>query len=326
MNSVRSASEIDEEAAAWAVRVDAHELDVEHDPELQAWLSGDARRAGALLRAQAAISFLDRGRALANVAPPVDVEAKAAHRPSRRALISGLGGAAAAGLVGGVGLWAARPQRLDTRLGEIRRVPLADGSLVAINTKTTLEVAMKPKSRRIVLKEGEAWFQVAKDPERPFVVSAGLVRVRAVGTAFSVRRGDEAGAGVDVMVTEGVVETWVEGEQTPRRRLSAGSRIVLASAASPAVAESPSEIERSLAWRNGEIALDGESLAQAARLFNRYNGRQIVIDDQALAQEHFVGLFQTNEPESFAAAVAATLGASVSTDDGVIRIGRAHIS
>jgi ferric-dicitrate binding protein FerR (iron transport regulator) len=97
MNSVRSASEIDEEAAAWAVRVDAHELDVEHDPELQAWLSGDARRAGALLRAQAAISFLDRGRALANVAPPVDVEAKVAHRPSRRALISGLGGAAAAG-------------------------------------------------------------------------------------------------------------------------------------------------------------------------------------------------------------------------------------
>jgi ferric-dicitrate binding protein FerR (iron transport regulator) len=52
-------------------------------------------------------------------------------------------------------------------------VPLADGSLVAINTKTALEVAMKPKSRHIVLKEGEAWFQVAKDPQRPFVVAAG---------------------------------------------------------------------------------------------------------------------------------------------------------
>jgi transmembrane sensor len=224
MNSIRSASEIDDEAADWAARVDARGLDVERDPELQAWLSGDARRAGALLRAQAAISFLDRGRALANVAPAV--EAEAAERPSRRALIGGVTGAAAAALVGGVGLWAARPQRLDTRLGEIRRVPLADGSLVAINTKTALEVAMKPKSRRIVLKEGEAWFQVAKDPQRPFVVAAGAVRVRAVGTAFSVRRGDEAGAGVDVMVTEGVVETWIEGEQGSRRRLSAGSRIV----------------------------------------------------------------------------------------------------
>jgi transmembrane sensor len=147
-----------------------------------------------------------------------------------------------------------------------------------------------------------------------------------VGTAFSVRRGDEAGAGVDVMVTEGVVETWIEGEQAPRRRLSAGSRIILASAVSPTVAESPSEIERSLAWRNGEIALDGESLEQAARLFNRYNSRQIVIEDPILAQERFVGLFQTNEPESFAAAVAATLDAVVSDDARSIRISRAHSS
>lgn len=325
MNSIPSASEIDEEASDWAARVDARDLDVEHDPELQAWLKGDARRAGALLRAQAAISFLDRGRALAGAAPLVQA-VPVADRPSRRALIAGTGGAVAAALVGGIGLWSARPQRLDTRLGEIRRVPLADGSLVAINTKTALEVAMKPNSRRVVLKEGEAWFQVAKDPERPFVVAAGPVRVRAVGTAFSVRRGEEAGAGVDVMVTEGVVEAWVEGDPAPRRRMSAGSRIILASAVSPTVAESPSEIERSLAWRNGEIALDGESLEQAARLFNRYNSRQIVIEDPALARERFVGLFQTNEPESFAAAVAATLGAVVKDDPEVIRISRAHIS
>jgi transmembrane sensor len=176
------------------------------------------------------------------------VEARSRRRTSQPSRPDrGAGGAAAAALVGGVGLWTARPQRLDTRLGEIRRVPLADGSLVAINTKTALEVVMKPKSRRIVLKEGEAWFQVAKDPTRPFVVAAGPVRVRAVGTAFSVRRDDEAGAGVDVMVTEGVVETWVEGdERSRRRRLSAGSRIILASTVSPTVAESPSR--SSAAW------------------------------------------------------------------------------
>jgi transmembrane sensor len=323
MSSNPSASEIDDEAADWAARVDAHGLDIEHDPELQVWLRGDARRPGALLRAQAALSFLDRGRALANVSPSVD--AVTAERPNRRAVIAGAGGALAAALVGGVGFWTLRPQRLDTRLGEIRRVPLADGSLVAINTKTTLEVAMKPKARRVVLKEGEAWFQVAKDPTRPFVVAAGQVRVRAVGTAFSVRR-DEAGAGVDVMVTEGVVEAWIEGDESSRRRVSAGSRIMLASTASPTVAESPSEIERSLAWRNGEIALDGESLEQAAKLFNRYNSRQIVIDDPVLARETFVGLFQTNEPESFAAAVAASLGVAVTDETQVIRIGRAHTS
>lgn len=324
MTSSQSANEIDDAAADWAARVDARGLDVEHDPQLQAWLNGDPRRAGAFLRAQAAISFLDRGRALAGT--PAAAAPRAPARPDRRALIAGAGGACAAALVGGVGLWAARPQRLDTRLGEIRRVPLADGSLVAINTKTALDVAMKTGSRQIVLRQGEAWFQVAKDPERPFVVAAGKVRVRAVGTAFSVRRGDSEADGVDVMVTEGVVETWIQGDAAPRQRLAAGSKILLASAASPLVAESPSEIERSLAWRNGEIALDGESLGEAARLFNRYNSRQIVIDDPRLADERFIGLFQTNDPDSFAAAVAATLDAKVSDDARTIRISRDRIS
>jgi len=318
-----SASEIDDEAAAWAVRIDARGLDVDSDPDLNAWLAADPRRPGALLRAQAAISFLDRGRALAGDAR-LDPSAKISG-PSRRALIAGTSGAAAV-LIGGVGLWAMRPQRLDTRLGEIRRVPLADGSMVAINTSSALEVTLKPKARDIVLKQGEAWFQVAKDPDRPFVVAAGPVRVRAVGTAFSVRRGEQAGAGVDVMVTEGVVEVWIEGSGQPPHRLSAGNKIVLASAAPTDIADAPSEIERSLAWRNGEIALDGESLAEAAGLFNRYNSRQIVIEDAELSKERFVGLFQTNDPESFASAVAATLGADVNGDDRSIRISRARAS
>lgn len=316
MTPFQSAKEIDDEAADWAARVDGRDLDAERDTRLQAWLAGDPRRAGAFLRAQAAISFLDRGRALAGAQEVQAVDAVA--RPSRRALIGGAGGACAAALVGGATFWMTRPQRLDTRLGEIRRVPLADGSLVAINTKTALDVALNADARRITLRRGEAWFQVAKDAERPFVVSVGRVRVRAVGTAFSVRR---VGDGVDVMVTEGVVETWIEGQGGPRRRVAAGNGVVLASKAQT-VAKSASEIERSLAWRNGEIALDGESLGDAAEQFNRYNSRQIVIDDPQLAQERFVGLFRTNEPESFAAAVAATIGVNVDEDGRVIRLSR----
>ena len=318
MTSFQSAKEIDDEAADWAARVDGRELDADQHPELQVWLAGDARRAGAFLRAQAAISFLDRGRALAGVDQAIEPKS-----PSRRGLLTGVGGALAASLAGGAVFLTSRHQRLDTQLGEIRRVPLADGSLVAINTTTALDVTMKPKSRQILLRRGEAWFQVAKDADRPFVVSAGLVRVRAVGTAFSVRRD---GDGVNVMVTEGVVETWVEGQAGPRQRLAAGNRIQLVGYTAPVVAESPSEIERSLAWRNGEIALDGESLGDAAGQFNRYNSRQIVIDDADLARERFVGLFRTNEPESFAAAVAATIGATVSEDDKIIRLSRDRLS
>lgn len=318
MTSFQSAKEIDDEAADWAARVDGRELDADHDVELQAWLAGDPRRAGAFLRAQAAISFLDRGRALAGADAAIEPS-----RPSRRALLTGAGSALAAGLAGGAVFLTTRHQRLDTRLGEIRRVPLTDGSLVAINTTTALDVTMKPRSRQILLRRGEAWFQVAKDAERPFVVSAGRVQVRAVGTAFSVRRD---GDGVDVMVTEGVVETWVEGQAGARQRLSAGNRVQLTGNSTPVVAESPSMIERSLAWRNGEIALDGESLGDAARQFNRYNNRQIIIDDTDLARERFVGLFRTNEPESFAAAVAATIGAKISEDDKVIRLSRDRLS
>lgn len=316
MSSLQSAKQIDDEAADWAARVDGRQMDVDKDTDLQTWLAGDPRRVGAFLRAQAAINFLDRARALAGAETP-----SARPRVTRRWMLLSGSGALAASL-GGVALWRAQGQRrFNTGLGEIRRLPLADGSVAVINTATVLDVALKPREREIRLRRGEAWFQVAKDASRPFVVLAGSVRVRAVGTAFSVRRRAE---GVEVMVTEGVVETWIEGEAKPHTRLLAGDRIALAGPTPPLVAQTPSEIDRSLAWRNGEIALDGETLSAAAEQFNRYNTRQIVIDDADLARERFVGLFRTNDPDSFAVAASATIGARVTHDGEVIRLSRNH--
>ncbi len=310
-----TAREIDDAALGWAVRIDEQGLDPAADPEVSAWLAQDPRRAGALLRAQAALSLMDRGRALAGAdGPPLGL---ARTRRTRRGLLAG----AAAGLVGvsAAGVLFAHRQTYRTALGEIRSVPLQDGSLISINSRTALDVAMQSRARRVALEDGEAWFEVAKDPTRPFIVEAGAVRVRAVGTAFSVRK---LAAGVDVMVTEGVVETWRAGEEGERTRISAGSRALVTAAAPPIAVAAPSEIERSLAWRNGQIVLDGESLADAAREFNRYNQRQIVIEDPALAATRFVGLFRTNEPETFAAAVAAASGAEVKEDSETIRLHR----
>src|SRR3546814_7473302 len=84
---------------------------------------------------------------------------------------------------------------------------------------TTLDVTMKPEVRQVALKDGEAWFQVAKDRARPFVVEIGDVRVRAVGTAFAVKR---TAAGVDVQVTEGVVEIWRVGDEAKIQRVKEG--------------------------------------------------------------------------------------------------------
>jgi transmembrane sensor len=167
---------------------------------------------------------------------------------------------------------------------------------------------------------GEAWFEVAKDPRRPFIVQAGAVRVQAVGTAFSVRRLD---GGVQVMVTEGVVETWMVGDDRPRARVVSGAVLLVAASAPRQPVAAADEIEHRLSWRSGQISLSGETLEDAALEFNRYNHRQIVIDDPQLARQRFVGLFRTNEPESFAAAVAATVGARVTEAADAIHLGRA---
>ncbi len=310
MTERESAADIEAAAARWVVRADREDLD---QAELAAWLAGDTRRQGAFVRAQAAWGLLDRGRALGGE----EVSDKARPRVGRRGLLAGLGAAAAAcvAVVATPRLLAAR---YGTAVGEIRRVPLADGSLAAINTDTALEVAMKPRKREVRLDRGEAWFQVAKDVQRPFVVESGPVRVRAVGTAFSVRRRD---GGCEVLVTEGVVEVWSEGAGEEPRRVTAGERVFASDSAGAARPLPASlEITRELAWREGQIVLDGEAFGAAAEEFNRYNARKIVIADPALAEQKLVGWFRTNEPESFARAAAASFGARVTVRGDAILV------
>lgn len=302
--------EIEEAAVRWVWRFD-HEG---HAPELQAelevWLAGDRRRQGAFLQAEAMWAVLDRGQQLAGVIP---IEARRPRNPlSRRTLLAG-GGAAVAVSLSGVAYLALPRERYGTAQGEIRRIPLKDGSIAAINTTSVVEVDLKPDIRRVTVARGEAWFQVAKNPERPFVVEAGRVRVRAVGTAFSVRRYDK---GADVLVSEGVVEAWVEGAEGHRVRIAAGEKAFVAdnSAISEQKAGS-SEIDRQLAWRAGMIDLAGETLAAAAAEFNRYNSRKLIVTDPRIAQERFYGVFRIDDPEGFANAVRQSLGATVDARD-----------
>lgn len=310
MSEPETAEAINEQAMAWIARLDREGPDARLRQELDAWLAGDNRRQGAFLRAEAAWNMLDRARVLESSTE----EAEPSPAVDRRRLLVGGGGLAASLVAGAGGLltWRAMHSvRIVTRKGEIRRVPLSDGSLAVVNTQTRVKVDLQPKLRAVALDKGEAWFEVAKDKTRPFVVAAGDVRVRAVGTAFSVRRTD---AGAVVQVTEGVVEAWCVGDEAHAVRISHGDQAIVALAAPPAVApEGAEEIDRKLAWRTGLIILSGETLADAAAEFNRYNDRQIVIDDPELAAQTYVGRFHTNDPEAFVKAVTLTLGARVDT-------------
>lgn len=303
----------EQEAAEWALR---HPLDAVGREALDAWLARDPRHAGALLRAMAGLSAIDRALA------PDRIETETARygQPSRRLVLASVGGAMAAAVAGMIGWTRTRGERFVTARGEIRRLPLADGSVATINTDSEMRVMLGSETRRVALESGQAWFQVAKDRTRPFIVDAGIAQARAVGTAFSVRRGAD---GVQVTVTEGVVAVWPSDAGGTMTILKAGQFAdFTAGSAGPAVGTAPARIERALAWRSGEIALENESLASAVEQFNRYNHRQLVIADPGLSNERLVGLFQIDKPEDFAATLASSIDVEVVTTPTEIRLSR----
>jgi transmembrane sensor len=324
---------IESRASEWVARRSAG-CSPEDEAAFQAWHAADRRHQGAFLRAEAAWALLDRAQVLAHGQPPTDgidsallplvsplADRRAAPRQkrTRRAVIGG----AMAASVGAAAIATAYALKnrltLATGRGELRKVPLSDRSLATINTDSRIDVDISRTLRHVRLVKGEAWFEVAKDPDAPFVVSAGDVRVRAVGTAFAVRRRD---SGADILVTEGTVETWNVRDRSRKLMLSAGGETFMSNTPAPAsIAYQPQEINRKLAWREREIILRRDSLRDAVSEFNRYNARQIVVADPALDSAPLVGGFAVDQPEIFARAVHATLNVPVTIDDNQIIIG-----
>jgi transmembrane sensor len=313
----QTAREIQDEAARWVARMDHADWSEADEAALELWLAEDPRRQGALLQAQAAWATLDALPALADEDHGAANDRAA--RASRRRFLIGGGTALAASVAGGLFLLG-RGAQYGTEIGEIRRVPLADGSTMVINTASLASVDLEKTRRLVHIRQGELWFQVAKDPKRPFLVEAGQIRVQAVGTAFAVRRRE---GGADVFVTEGVVEAWSADTNAPHIRIAAGEHAYIADNAevqrSPASATS---VYRALAWREGKIDLAGVTLAQAAAEFNRYNRRQLVIVDPSIANESFDGTLRTDDLEGFAMAVRESLNAPIDLrNPNEIRVG-----
>jgi transmembrane sensor len=312
MEKQQAATDIDAEAARWVLRLDRHGRTPDLEEALEAWQAADPRHRGAFLRAEAAWMMIDRAgwqETHAHPALPPRILTR------RHALMAG---GLAAGLAA-LGVYVLKPSKYATEVGEVRRLPLHDGSVAEINTASSIQVSLHADKRVVRMDQGEAWFQVAKDESRPFVVEAGAVRVRAVGTAFSVRRRQN---GADVMVTEGIVETWTEGTHDKPVRLTAGEKAYV-SEVDPVnrIVAAPSEIDRELAWRDGNIDLAGESLADAVAEFNRHNRRKLVIAEPSIAGEPLYGVFHANDPQGFARAIQVSLDVKITVEDNQILIG-----
>jgi transmembrane sensor len=321
MSAGNDSADIDGIAAGWAVRASEGAL-AEHDRgELEAWLARDPRHRGAFVRAQAIWHDLDRVAAMAGSGSeePV-VRAPSPHRRMRTfAIAASLLVAVLAGLGVGHEHYAGRHV---AGVGQIVRLVLDDGSIVVLNTDSEIRVRYGQAQRGIHLQRGEATFQVVSDPARPFVVEAGDVAARAVGTEFAVRR---VGDAVAVTVIEGVVEVERPGfRRLEQPRRAARNDQIVAARAQPMVETvlTTEEVTRRHSWREGYLTFDGERLETAIAEMNRYSSVPIRIVDPDLASEHFVGVFRIGDTRAFARSAAATFDARVVEDAGAIVLTR----
>lgn len=304
---------IDDAAATWVARRDRAPLTSAEQVEFDAWLAGDDRRPGALLRMQA----ID----MASRAPTV-AEERPSPAPSRRALLWGGASAAAAGIAGLVVTLQA-PRAQATQRGEIRLIPLQDGSTMTLNTDSAARVKYRDDRRLVELIRGEAFFSVARDALRPFEVEIAGRRLTTANGAFRVSR--LADAPIEITVQQG--ELKVAGGAPGSLVLDANSRLALASGADPIVQRlSARDVERDLAWREGKIAFRGESLEDAARAFSRYGDPQLTIADPDLAREPITGLFAANDPAGFSRTITVALDATMTRhgDEIVLSRGASH--
>lgn len=329
-------------AAGWVLRHDRGLTPAEQD-EFSQWLAADPRHGTEFQRHRREWRRLDTLSQWVphhSQAPNPDLLAPRRVRPrwSRVAVWIPLAAAAAVAVAlwrptapAGPSLPATPAAPAVVATAAVASQVLPDGTTVELNGGARLETRFTERERRVLLSAGEAHFTVVKDPDRPFVVSAQGVELRAVGTAFNVRLDS---AGVDVLVTEGKVEVTPVPEADVARtdlprlpRLEAGQRIVVltgANAPVPVVTTlSAAEIGRMLAWQQRLLEFTAAPLAEVVAEFNRRNAVQIAIADPSLSAVPITASFRSDNIDGFVRLIEVGFGIGVErVTDGEIRLVR----
>jgi transmembrane sensor len=311
----KSVEELEAEAAAWAVKLDA--APDQPPPGLNEWCAQDPKHAGALLRAQAALALFDP---VSHIEEPVVEERKAS--TWRRWAFAGAGTAALAASLAAVLLTRSPNEHYETQIGEVRSVALSDGSSVSIDAKSEIEIAYDAKSRDIRMLSGKALFHAAHNAQRPFRVIVNDIVITDVGTTFQVTDDDPSGQ-VDVLVTQGAVRVDSPAGQfglTTGQR-ARFSKLAANSPRPKAARMAPADIDRILAWRDSRLELDGETLDSAVADINRHSRLQLRVGSAGLGRESLYGSFRMDDAAGFARAAAMSLGTEARTEPGGIVIG-----
>ena len=247
-------------------------------------------------------------------------------RPRMRLLAASFMGVA---MLVGVLLWVLlyEASTYRTGIGEQRRVRLADGSTMEINALSKVRVRLSEHVREIDLVAGQALFQVAKDPTRPFIVRSGETTVRAVGTQFDVYKKH---AGTVVTVLEGrvaVAEAVLDKEIALPAPvfLVAGEQLTVSAAQTENVRPKNirpkrADVAAATAWVHKQLIFDETPLVEVAEEFNRYSTRRLVIVDAELGSLGVSGVYSSTQPDSLLGFLRAQPNLQLSETDKEIRV------
>jgi len=222
----------------------------------------------------------------------------------------------AVALFAGFQWFASRPQlqTYATGHGEQRSLQLPDNTVVRLNSDSAIAVSFDRHQRRVEVTRGQAYFEAAKDPARPFGVQVDGLLIKDIGTTFDIYR---QGADTTVTVAEGQVQVWRAApapstgwfgldryHSAPQGRpivdLTAGHQARIA-ASGQVESQGPIDVQRATAWTQGNIAFENQAIAAVAAEFNRYNNLQISVSDPRIAMLPISGTFDAHDVSTFAA-------------------------
>lgn len=298
------------EAAAWVARLHSSGRTPALEVGLRRWLKADPAHVRAF---EIATEAWEIGGALpAGALPRMASSAWKQPRARGRGKLVALGAVLSLMVCAGLYMFIRNADTVSTQVGEQRILTLEDGSRIYLNTHTRLQVHYRAEQRLVQLERGEAMFDVAKNPQRPFVVEAGETQVKALGTSFVVRRETQQ---LSVTLIEGKVAVSdppavdiSRGGATPHI-LEPGQRLTFDSKQAPAM-DRPS-VENLTAWRRGEVILDKTPLRDALEEMNRYSETELTVQDPAIADIRLSGIFRAGDSLRFAQAVSLAYGLQV---------------
>ena len=319
-SSSASSPDLEDAAIAWLTERDDG-FSPAREREFAQWLRTDPRHAATVARLEQTLGLLgelpafrseintafDRAALVVAFPPATAEQPTLAPAPRRWSRIFAWAGLAAALALGSfLGWHALRPPatiHYTTTVAGYERARLDDGSTLELNAASAARVQFTAAERRVELTNGEAHFAVAHDTARPFIVNAGGIAVRAVGTAFNVRYTD-AGA-IEVTVTEGKVRAGQSGPASSSAEsaplVSAGQRMVLPRHAPPPTVEQvdPAALRAALAWQSRLADFAEAPLADVIARFNTRSRIHLFLADETLADRRIGGTFALDESEAF---------------------------